>query len=178
MSPHDDNPLTASFTDQRREFADAEAASDFIADFMAPFERVESGTNEVHDLGRQQVRQLGVSGALFQGLDQSIHGFPGPDVPAVGSWRPVRAVVTTTGPRDCAEIPVQRIDQNRQVGLAGVAGSDENGQRAQINLGLSNGPEVRHLEFKIGLFMGLGHLPALQFFLILAVPLVPTAASS
>ena len=47
------------------------------------------------------------------------------------------------------EKPMQRINQDRQIGFPRVARPDEYGQRTQIkDLGLDDRPEIGHFEFK------------------------------
>jgi len=51
------------------------------------------------------------------------------------------------GPSTAAEAPVQRVDQNRQIGFPGVAWPDEHCEGAQIHLRLNDRTKISHFNF-------------------------------
>ena len=150
-----ENDTRASFaplTDQRPSLFDAEASTDFIAEMAALI--VEFGANEIDNRSGQNnslvgQRLLAARQYLLCQFDKRINVFPGQSTGFAAAKPPgILRKPPTSGPTATAEMPMQRVDQDRQIGLAGVARPDEHRQRAQIDLGFDDRPEIRHFELE------------------------------
>ena len=136
---------------QRSEIFNAEAATDFLRKAgIHPVDSFQNRPNECSDICRQR-RERPLVGQRKGPIPKAptgggIHPF---SLNFGEAWPPTEAKQEPwrlTGDERSGETAVERVEQYRQIRLAGIARPDEHRERAQIHGRTRDRPEVRYLE--------------------------------
>ena len=151
-TPSQDNArdVPPSLAAQRAGLVDTEAATDFTADGVTA--RIKARTNLVRD---QRWKNDAASGWRFPPVQERSCQFVNRinDSLRLRQYarradHPVDSAKTSTGGPYAAEESMQRVDQDRKIGLTCVAWPHEHRQRSQFNRRIDDWPEIAHLKFE------------------------------